>query len=140
KHIVLPEGEDERVLRAAEILLRRGVVELTVLGNPDEVAARAATAGIDLAGAEIVDPPTSPRREVYASRYYELRKARGMTEELALDVVAAPSYYGTMLVAEGAVDGMVSGAMHTTADTIRPAFEIIKSRDGVSVVSSVFFR
>jgi len=139
KHIVLPEGDDERVLRAAEILLRRGVVDLTILGDPKDVAARASAAGVDLGGALVVDPLLSPLRQEYANRYHELRKSRGMTEELALDVVAAPTYFGTMLVAHGAVDGMVSGAVHTTADTIRPAFEIIKSRAGVSVVSSVFF-
>jgi phosphate acetyltransferase len=139
KHIVLPEGGDDRVLRAAEILLRRGVVELTILGDPGEVAARASAAGVDLGGAHVVDPSTSPLRAEYAGRYFELRKSRGVTEDVALDVVTAPSYFGTMLVADDAVDGMVSGAVHTTADTIRPAFEIIKSRNGVSVVSSVFF-
>jgi phosphate acetyltransferase len=139
KHIVLPEGNDDRVLRAAEILMRRSVVDLTILGDPAEIAARASAAGIDLGGAHVVDPLMSPLRQEYANRYYELRKSRGMTEELAFDVVAAPSYFGTMLVADNAVDGMVSGAVHTTADTIRPAFEIIKSRSGVSVVSSVFF-
>jgi phosphate acetyltransferase len=139
KHIVLPEGNDDRVLRAAEILLRRGVVDLTILGDPADVSARASAAGVDLGGAEVVDPLMSPLRQEYANRYYELRKSRGMTEELAFDVVAEPSYFGTMLVADGAVDGMVSGAVHTTADTIRPAFEIIKARETVSVVSSVFF-
>ncbi len=139
KHIVLPEGSDDRVLRAAEILLRRGVVDLTILGDPGDVSARASAAGLDLGGAEVVDPATTPLRQEFASRYYELRKARGMTEETAFDVVATPSYFGTMLVADGTVDGMVSGAVHTTADTIRPAFEIIRSREGVSVVSSVFF-
>jgi phosphate acetyltransferase len=139
KHVVLPEGNDDRVLRAAEILLRRGVVDLTILGDPADVAARASAAGVDLGGAHVVDPLMSPLRQEYANRYYELRKSRGMTEEAAFDVVATPSYFGTMLVADDAVDGMVSGAVHTTADTIRPAFEIIKSRDGVSVVSSVFF-
>jgi phosphate acetyltransferase len=139
KHIVLPEGNDDRVLRAAEILLRRGVVDLTILGEPGDVAARASAAGVDLGGVSVVDPLESPLRDEYANRYYELRKSRGMTEEGALDVVATPSYFGTMLVANGAVDGMASGAVHTTADTIRPAFEIIKAREGVSVVSSVFF-
>ena len=139
RRVVLPEGDDDRVLRAAEILLRRGVVDLTILGAPDDVAGRASAAGVDLGGAEVVDPLLSPLREEFAARYYELRKAKGMSEELAFDVVAAPSYFGTMLVADGTVDGMVSGAVHTTADTIRPAFEIIKAREGVSVVSSVFF-
>ena len=127
RKIVLPEGEDERVLRAAEILLRRGVCDLTVLGADHPVD-----------GAEIVDPVTSPLLDEFASIYYELRKHKGITEELAYDRVANPSYFGTLLVQTGRADGMVSGASHTTADTIRPAFEIIKAREGVSVVSSVF--
>ncbi len=139
RHIVLPEGEDERVLRAADILLRRGVVALTVLGDPDAVRARAAALGLDLDGAEIVDPLSSPERERYGSVYHELRKHKGVTEELAYDQLGDPTYFGTMMVHLGDVDGMVSGAAHTTGDTIRPAFEFIKSRPGVSVVSSVFF-
>jgi phosphate acetyltransferase len=139
KHVVLPEGDDDRVLRAAEILLRRGVVDLTILGGLDEVGARAAALGVDLAGAEIVDPLSSPLREGYAAHYFDLRKHKGVTEEVAFDVVGDPTYFGTMLVATGAVDGMVSGAAHTTGETIRPAFEIIRAREGVSVVSSVFF-
>jgi phosphate acetyltransferase len=139
RHIVLPEGDDERVLRAAEILLRRGVVDLTILGKEDELRKRAAAAGIDLDGANVVDPLTSSQRDDFAQKYYEMRKHRGLTEDQALDAVTAPSYFGTLMVSTGTVDGMVSGAVHTTADTIRPAFEIIKSREGVSVVSSVFF-
>jgi phosphate acetyltransferase len=138
RHIVLPEGDDDRVLRAAEILLRRGVVDLTILGVPDEVNARAAAIGVDLAGAEILDPITSPLREEFAGQYFELRKHKGATEEGALDTMANPNYFGTMLVHTGAVDGMVSGASHTTGETIRPAFEIVKAREGVLVVSSVF--
>jgi phosphate acetyltransferase len=139
RHIVLPEGTDERVLRAAEILLRRGVVDLTILGEPDDVRARTAALGVDVGGAEIVDPLSSPRRDDYAARYFELRKHKGVTEELAYDVVGDVSYFGTMMVADGAVDGMVSGAAHTTGETIRPAFEVIRAREGVAVVSSVFF-
>jgi phosphate acetyltransferase len=139
RHIVLPEGEDERVLRAADILLRRGVVALTVLGDPAAVRARAAALGLDLDGAQIVDPLSSPERERYGTVYHELRKHKGMTEEIAFDALGDPTYFGTMMVHLGEVDGMVSGAAHTTGDTIRPAFEFIKSRPGVSVVSSVFF-
>jgi len=139
KHIVLPEGDDDRVLRAAEILLRRRVVDLTILGDPGEVRARAAALGVDVDAAPVVDPLASPDREDYAARYFELRKHRGMTEELAYDMLGDPSYFGTMAVHVGAVDGMVSGAAHSTGDTIRPAFEIIRAREGVSVVSSVFF-
>ena len=139
RHVVLPEGEDDRILRAAEILLRRSVAALTILGRPDEVRARAANLGVDLAGAEVVDPLASPLREEFAAQYFELRKHKGATEDYAHDRVADPSYFATMLVHTGKADGMVSGAAHTTADTIRPAFEIIKARSGVSVVSSVFF-
>jgi phosphate acetyltransferase len=139
RHIVLPEGEDERVLRAADILLRRDVVDLTILGAPDEVRARAAARGLVLDGARIVDPASSELRSEYAALYHELRKHKGMTPELALDAVSEGSYFGTLMVHTGAAHGMVSGAAHTTADTIRPAFEIIRASPGVSVVSSVFF-
>ena len=139
RRIVLPEGEDERILRAADILLRRGAVDLVILGAQKDVRARAAARGLALEQAEIVDPLTSAARSEYAERYYELRKHRGVTAEMALDVVTEGSYFGTMMVQAGAADGMVSGAVHTTADTIRPAFEIIRARPGVSVVSSVFF-
>jgi phosphate acetyltransferase len=139
RHIVLPEGDDDRVLRAADILLRRGVVALTLLGEPDAVRARSTALGLDLGGAAVVDPLSSPARERYASVYHELRKHKGMTEELAFDALGDPTYFGTMMVHLGDVDGMVSGAAHTTGDTIRPAFEFIKARPGVSVVSSVFF-
>jgi phosphate acetyltransferase len=139
KRIVLPEGDDERVLRGAEILVRRGVVDVTLLGNPDELKTQAGAIGVDLDGIELVDPATSPLRDDFAKRYFELRKHRGVTEDAAYDMVVDPSYFGTLMVAAGEVDGMVSGAAHTTADTIRPAFEIIKARKDVSVISSVFF-
>jgi phosphate acetyltransferase len=137
-HIVLPEGDDDRVLRAAEILLRRDVVDLTILGRPEDVLGRAAALGLNLSRAALADPVDSPLREAFARTYFELRKHKGMTEELAFDAVADVSYFGTLMVHAGEVDGMVSGAAHTTGDTIRPAFEIIKAREGVSVVSSVF--
>ena len=139
RQIVLPESEDDRVLRAADILLRRGVVAVTLLGDPDAVRGRAAALGLDLDGAEIVDPLSSPQRERYGSVYHELRKHKGLTEENAYDALGDSTYFGTMMVHLGEVDGMVSGAAHTTGDTIRPAFELIKARPGVSVVSSVFF-
>jgi phosphate acetyltransferase len=139
RHIVLPEGEDDRVLRAAEILARRGVADLTILGNVKDVRARADALGVDLGDAQVVDPVESPMRSEFAAVYHELRKHKGVTEEVALDVVSDPSYFGTLMVHTGAADGMVSGAAHTTGDTIRPAFEVIKARKDVSVVSSVFF-
>jgi phosphate acetyltransferase len=138
RHIVLPEGEDDRVLQAADILLRRGVVALTLLGEPDAVRTRAASLGLDLDGADLVDPLSSPERQRYAAVYHELRQHKGVTDEIAFDTLGDPTYYGTMMVHLGEVDGMVSGAAHTTGDTIRPAFEFVKASPGVSVVSSVF--
>lgn len=139
RHIVLPEGTDHRVLRAADILLRRDVVDLTILGAEHELGARAATLGLDLSGARFLDPITSPLRSEYAHLYYRLRCGKGLTEEAALDAMADVNVFGTMLVYAGAADGMVSGATHTTANTIRPALQIIRTRSDASVVSSVFF-
>jgi phosphate acetyltransferase len=138
KHIVLPEGDEERVLRASEILLRRGVVDLTLLGNPDKIKAKIAALGLRLPGVQIIDPHQSEHIRAFAGIYYDMRKNRGMTEERARDSLTDVSFFGTMLVHTGAVDGMVSGAVHTTSDTIRPAFEIIRTRPGVLLVSSVF--
>ncbi|MER7269771.1 phosphate acetyltransferase [Micromonospora carbonacea] len=139
RRLVLPEGAEERILRAAEILLRRGVADLTLLGRPDDIARRTRELGVDITGAAVVDPATSPWRDEFAEAYAKLRAHRGMTAELAHDIVAQPNYFGTMMVHTGHADGMVSGATHTTAATIRPAFEIIRTVPGVSVASSVFF-
>ncbi|MGI5523652.1 phosphate acetyltransferase [Micromonospora sp. CA-259024] len=139
RHLVLPEGTEERILRAAEVLLRRGVAELTLLGRPDDIARRARELGIDVSGAHVVDPVTSEWRDDFAVEYARLRAHRGVTAELAHDIVAQPNYFGTLMVATGRADGMVSGATHTTAATIRPAFEIIRTVPDVSVASSVFF-
>jgi phosphate acetyltransferase len=138
RHLVLPEGAEERILRATETLLRRGVADLTLLGDPDEIARKAKDLGLDVDGASIVDPPASPWLEEFAERYAEIRRHKGVTLDLARDVVRDVSYFGTMMVHTGRADGMVSGATHTTAATIRPAFEIIKTVPGVSVASSVF--
>ncbi|WP_250002004.1 phosphate acetyltransferase [Actinoplanes sp. M2I2] len=139
RHLVLPEGTDERILRATETLLRRGVADLTLLGDPAEITRRARELGVEIGAARLVDPETSPWRDDFAERYAELRKHRAVTLDLAYDVVRDVNYFGTMMVAEGLADGMVSGANHTTAATIRPAFEIIKTVPDVSVASSVFF-
>ncbi|MFF0657101.1 phosphate acetyltransferase [Micromonospora tulbaghiae] len=139
RRLVLPEGADERILRATEVLLRRGVAEITLLGRPDEIARRTRELGVDLGDAQVVDPATSPWRDEFAEAYAQLRAHRGVTPELAHDIVAQPNYFGTMMVQTGHADGMVSGATHTTAATIRPAFEIIRTVPGVSVASSVFF-
>jgi phosphate acetyltransferase len=152
RHIVLPEGGEERVLRAAEVLLRRNICDLTLLGDPETVRKQAADLGIDLtplgegelptaaqASARIVDPQTSPLRDRFAELYAKLRGHKGVTVELAHDVVADVSYFGTLMVREGLADGMVSGAAHSTAATVRPAFEVIRTRPDASIVSSVFF-
>ncbi|NYF55023.1 phosphate acetyltransferase [Micromonospora purpureochromogenes] len=139
RRLVLPEGAEDRILRAAEVLLRRGVADLTLLGRPDDVTRRTRELGIDVSGADVVDPVTSGWRDEFAVEYARLRAHRGLTVELAHDIVAQPNYFGTMMVATGHADGMVSGATHTTAATIRPAFEIIRTVPGVSVASSVFF-
>ncbi|WP_256104084.1 phosphate acetyltransferase [Streptomyces sp. ODS05-4] len=149
RRVVLPEGAEERVLRAADVLVRRGVCDLTLLGNVDAVRKKAADLGVDLGGSRIVDPATSELRQRFAERYAQLRAHRGVSVELAYDVVADVNYFGTLMVQEGLADGMVSGSVHSTAATIRPAFEIIKTkpggtsqgeaRGGASIVSSVFF-
>ena len=139
RHLVLPEGTDERILRATETLLRRGVADLTLLGDPAEITRRAREIGVEIGAARLVDPATSGWRDDFAERYAELRKHRAVTLDLAYDVVRDVNYFGTMMVATGLADGMVSGANHTTAATIRPAFEIIKTVPEVSVASSVFF-
>lgn len=136
--IVLPEGEDDRILLATEELIHRGVADLILLGAPDRVAAKAAQLGVDTGGVRIIDPTHSPLRETFARTYAQLRAHRGVTPEMAFDVVADPSYFGTLLVHAGEVDGMVSGAAHTTAHTIRPALEVIRTLPGVSLVSSAF--
>jgi phosphate acetyltransferase len=138
KHIVLPEGEDDRVLRAAATLLARGVARLTILGEPFEVRSRAIELGLDVSKAEVLSPFDDVLRLRFAEEYARLRAHKGITVDQAADTVTDSSYFGTMMVHLGLADGMVSGAAHTTAHTIRPAFEIIKTRPGVSVVSSVF--
>lgn len=139
RRVVLPEGTEERVLHAAEVLLRRGVCDLTLLGPIDGIRKKAADLGIDLGDAQLIDPATSAMRDTFAERYARLRAHRGVTVELAYDVVADVNYFGTLMVEEGLADGMVSGAVHSTAATIRPAFEIIKTKPDAKIVSSVFF-
>ncbi len=138
KRIVLPEGDDDRILKAAGRLLARSVAELTILGVESAVRARAAELGVDLSAATVVDPQTSELCDGFAEQYAELRKRKGVTKEQAREVIHDVSYFGTMLVHNDIVDGMVSGARHTTAHTVRPAFEIIKTAPAVSTVSSIF--
>ncbi|WP_371612817.1 phosphate acetyltransferase [Streptomyces clavifer] len=139
RRVVLPEGTEERVLRAADVLLRRDVCDLTLLGDVDVIRKKAAALGIDLADTQLIDPQTSELRQSFAEQYALLRAHRGVTVELAYDVVADVNYFGTLMVQEGLADGMVSGSVHSTAATIRPAFEIIKTKPDASIVSSVFF-
>jgi len=138
QHIVLPEGTDDRILRAASTLLRRGVAQLTILGDEVDIRARATELGLDISEAAILSPFDPQLRERFAEEYMRLRAHKGMRLEEARDTVTDVSYFGTMMVHLGLADGMVSGAAHTTAHTIRPGFEIIKTNPGVSVVSSVF--
>jgi phosphate acetyltransferase len=138
KRIVLPEGGDDRILRAAGRLLRRGVADLTLLGNESQISSRAAELGVELADATLLNPSTSALCGQFAEQYAHLRKHKGVTLERAHEIMHDVSYFGTMLVHNGIVDGMVSGAAHTTAHTVRPAFEIIKTKPDVSTVSSIF--
>lgn len=138
KHIVFPEGTEERTLRAVDRILRRKIAKVTLLGDPDRVATRGRELGVSLEGAAIVDPDRADL-EGFAQTYYELRKHKGITLEKALDQMHDYVYFGTMMVHKGDADGLVSGAVHTSGDTIRPALQIIRVRPGLSVVSSVFF-
>ncbi|MGW6969907.1 phosphate acetyltransferase [Streptomyces zaomyceticus] len=139
RRVVLPEGTEERVLRAADVLLRRDVCDLTLLGDVETIRKKAADLGITLAGTQLIDPQTSELRDSFAEKYAALRAHKGVTVELAYDVVSDVNYFGTLMVQEGLADGMVSGSVHSTAATIRPAFEIIKTKPDASIVSSVFF-
>ena len=139
QHIVLPEGEEERILRAAETLLRREVVDITLLGDEQRIRDRISELGLRLNNADIIDPSKSRVFDEYVQTYFELRKHRGITVENARDIMSDATYFGTMMIYKGNADGMVSGSVHSTADTIRPAFEIIKTKAGFSIVSSVFF-
>ena len=139
KHIVLPEGEEERILKAAEILLRREVVDITLLGNIQTIKEKIARLGLRMESLIIVEPAASDLFEEYANTYYELRKHKGITRDNARDVMSDATYFGTMMVYKKDADGMVSGAVHSTAATVRPAFEIIKTKPGTAIVSSVFF-
>lgn len=138
KRIVLPEGDDDRILRAAGRVLQRKIADLVILGDEQSVRARAAELGVDISAAQVLDPRTCGYLDEFAKEYTELRKHKGMTVERARETMSDISYFGTMMVYKGIADGMVSGAAHTTAHTIRPSFEIIKTVPGVSTVSSVF--
>ena len=136
KHIVLPEGEEIRNVQAAIMIRDQGLAKLTLLGNPAKV--KEVAAGADLTGIDIIDPADSDKAPLYAATLYDLRKAKGMTEEEAAKKVADPMYYGIMMVKLGDADGLVSGAIHSTGDMLRPALQVIKSKPGMKTVSSCF--
>jgi len=141
KHIVLPEGNDERIMEAAARLQLLNIVDLTLLGDRREIQQKADQLGlqIDLEKINILNPEDSIHNEDFAKTLYEARKHKGLTETTAMDLTRDVSYYGTLMILNGLADGMVSGAVHTTMHTIKPALQIIKTKPGVNVVSSVFF-
>jgi len=138
QRIVMPEGTGERILRATDILLRRGVADIILLGREEEIRNKGSKLGVDISGATIIDPANSELLDPFAEEYMELRKHKGMIAEMAWDRMSDPTYFGTMMVHKGFADGMVSGSVTTTAQTIRPAFEFVKTKPGSSIVSSVF--
>ncbi len=137
KHIVLPEGEDSRVVEAASKVVSMGLADITLLGNEAEIKANNPT--VDLAGVTIVDPQTDSRLAEYANLLFELRKAKGMTLELATSTLLSDyAMYGALMLKSDHVDGMVSGACHSTANTLRPGLQVIKTGKGSKIVSSFF--
>lgn len=138
KRIVLPEGDEERTLLAAQEVKKQGIAILTLIGNEAKIKEKAKSVGADIAGIEIADPETSSKTSTYANEFYELRKNKGMTIEKAEKIVRDPMYYGTMMVKLGDADGMVSGAVHSTGDLLRPGLQVIKTAPGAPIVSSFF--
>ncbi len=138
KTVVLAEGEDIRTVKAAGMVLAEGYANLILLGNVEKIKGMALDAGVDLTGAEIVDPATSAKTAEYADKFYEMRKAKGMTPEKAAETLQNPLYYGVMMVNEGEADGMVAGACNSTANVIRPSLQILKTKSGTKLVSSFF--
>lgn len=136
KKIALPEGDEPRTLKAAEIVLKEGIADIVLIGNKESIISKAN--GIDISKAEIIDPVKSDKFNSYSEKFYELRKKKGITPEKASEIMKDNIYFGCMMVKEGYVDGMVSGAIHATADLLRPAFQIVKTAPGVKVVSSFF--
>ena len=138
KTIVFPEGKDDRVVKAAADTMARGFATSILLGNPDEVQGIARQNGIDISGIKVVDPATSPKRQAYADMLFELRKSKGMTAKVAYKLAGDTLYHGVLMVKAGDADGEVSGATHSTADTVRPALQVLRTAPGISCVSSFF--
>jgi len=135
KRIVLPEGTSERTVKAADIILKEGLADLILLGNIEKIKALETKFSLDLSKAKIIDPQNSPQKELYVEKLTELRKSKGLTPEGAINLLNQDIYYGPMMIFMGDADGEVSGAEHTTADTVRPALQIVKTAPGISVVS-----
>jgi phosphate acetyltransferase len=138
RKIVLPEGEEPRTVKAASIITKEKLARVTLVGNRAKIEAVAKEQGVDVSAVPSIDPETSPKFEDYAQAYAEARKAKGMTIEEARKIMKDTVFYGTMMVHKGEADGLVSGALHSTGDTIRPALQFIKTKPGISLVSSVF--
>lgn len=138
KRIVLAEGEEERNLRACEIILKNSIAHIILVGNESKIKENAAKLGVNIDGAEIISPESSDITPKFTEVFYELRKNKGMTLEKAAKIVRDPIYFATMLLKEGYADGLVSGAIHTTGDLLRPGLQILKTAPGVSIVSSFF--
>ena len=138
KTIVLPEAEDIRTLKATEQVLNEGFADIILIGNKDQVKKLAKENNVNIEGAKIVDPATSEKFSEYANVFYELRKAKGMTLDKAKEIMKDSVYFGTMMVKQGDSDGLVSGACHSTSDTLRPALQILKTAPGTKLVSAFF--
>ena len=138
KTIILTESEDIRVLEAASKVTKEGFAKVILIGNQDETNKLASDNNIDIAGIQIIDPVTSNKYDEYVERFYELRKAKGITIEDAKKIIKDNMYFGTMMVKSGDADGLVSGACHSTANTLRPALQILKTAPGTKLVSAFF--
>lgn len=136
KKIVLPEGNEERNLKAAEIIHNENIADVILVGSRNEIEENAKKFGVNIEGITIEDPQTSERTKAYANELYELRKKKGVTQTMAENIILDPMYYATMMVKNDDAHGMVSGAVHTTGDLLRPGLQIIKTAPGISVVSS----
>ncbi len=138
KHILLPEGAEERTIRASALIVQQGIADITLLGNEAEIRKNATTLNVDLSGVNIIDPLTSPDLPAYTDLFYEMRKEKGVTQEKAAETMKNTLFFAAMLVNERKADGMVAGAISTTGDTLRPGLQIVKMKKGISVVSSCF--
>ncbi len=138
KHILLPEGTEERTVQAAQRIIAEGIADVSLMGNEEEIHAVAEKFGVDLTGVGIVDPVKSPDFNTYVERFYEMRKAKGVDMEKAEKMMHDPLFFACMMIKDGKADGMVAGAINTTGNTLRPGLQIIKMAPGISTVSSCF--